>query len=770
MSYAALIASIVIYGFVLLRTAWVGEDAFITLRVVDNLANGYGPVWNTQERVQAFTHPLWMLTISAFYTITREPFFTTIALSVVLSLCTVAIILFEAREDPKIVLLVAFATVGSKAFMDYSTSGLENPLSHLLIVSFFALYVRDIKNIAPANTFKTAALAGLAILNRMDISLIVLPALIERIARINPWKDRLKAIATFGSPIIAWMAFSILYYGFPLPNTYYAKQAAAVSRIEYIERGAQYVTNLILNDPLTALVIVAGIGSVLAREQRRLWPLITGALLYLLYIVWSGGDFMQGRFFSPVFAVSILSVTFLLSNKEIIIRQSHAFLAITLVFLLGFAAKPVPNLLSDQNYPRPLFHPSMRIVDERGFYYWASGLLPALNGSGLSQMPWVQQGMKSREIKAKLHVFGEVGYRGYFAGPQVEIIDPYALTDAFLARLPFIGPSDWRIGHLWHPIPPGYLETRLTGKNQLEDQSLRRLYDELSIITRGPLWSVERLKAIIQLNLSPPAIDPRALDKPTKDLTYEQFAQGIHFVGERGLRIFLPASQEHMPEAVALLSSAGNEYSVRFSKGEITRATFTLPAYEDRAEDESVVHYLSFDKRDIGEYDTIRIVANRSGVASFAGMLHLVPDPFLVRTRMPRRYGIVLSSTIGLSSLSKPYTWVSGRRMVGFWEADQKGDFALSMSIFSPCASEQSQTVVVKANGMHLAAHSWNEETCATFWRPTLLIPSTLIRKGINTIEIESDIAFNQSLPESQGVRYPSVAVEWLKVDTLTAR
>ena len=41
-----------------LCAAWVADDAFITLRTVDNLLAGYGPRWNVVERVQTYTHPL----------------------------------------------------------------------------------------------------------------------------------------------------------------------------------------------------------------------------------------------------------------------------------------------------------------------------------------------------------------------------------------------------------------------------------------------------------------------------------------------------------------------------------------------------------------------------------------------------------------------------------------------------------------------------------------------------------------------------------------
>src|SRR3954470_21478862 len=57
----------------ILHAAWLCEDAFITLRSVDNWVNGYGLRWNIAERVQSYTHPLWLLCLTPVYWLTRSP-------------------------------------------------------------------------------------------------------------------------------------------------------------------------------------------------------------------------------------------------------------------------------------------------------------------------------------------------------------------------------------------------------------------------------------------------------------------------------------------------------------------------------------------------------------------------------------------------------------------------------------------------------------------------------------------------------------------------
>ena len=67
---------VAIFTYVFLANAWLGDDAYITFRVVWNVVHGYGPVFNPGERVQAYTHPLWMLVMTAAHAVTRDFFFT----------------------------------------------------------------------------------------------------------------------------------------------------------------------------------------------------------------------------------------------------------------------------------------------------------------------------------------------------------------------------------------------------------------------------------------------------------------------------------------------------------------------------------------------------------------------------------------------------------------------------------------------------------------------------------------------------------------------
>ena len=89
-----------LYVVVLLRAAWMSDDAYITLRTIDNFVNGHGLRWNVAERVQVFTHPLWLFLIAPVYLVTREAFYTTIVLSLLISIAAVLALVLYRRRDP----------------------------------------------------------------------------------------------------------------------------------------------------------------------------------------------------------------------------------------------------------------------------------------------------------------------------------------------------------------------------------------------------------------------------------------------------------------------------------------------------------------------------------------------------------------------------------------------------------------------------------------------------------------------------------------------
>jgi arabinofuranosyltransferase len=293
----------------MIRTAWMSDDAEITLRCVMNFIHGYGPTFNVDERVQAFTHPLWFLLISSLTLILRNIFTATFALSFVCSLLTLWLLMSRVAIGTAAGIIATGALILSKAFVDYSTSGLENPLSHLLLVYGVLL---GVEYVAAANRspVPTLTVLGLSYLCRPDLVLLVVPffMLILRRSYKTP-RDTIKMLGLALAPELLWTAFSLFYYGAPFPNTAYAKLGTGIPANELIRQGFVYFSDSLARDPITLTLITTGVLLAVYSWSASLSAIAAGMVLYLLYVMSIGGDFMSGRFLTAplVAAAAIVS-------------------------------------------------------------------------------------------------------------------------------------------------------------------------------------------------------------------------------------------------------------------------------------------------------------------------------------------------------------------------------------------------------------------------------------------------------------------------------
>ena len=336
---------VALFCLVVLCGAWLSDDAYVSFRTADNLVHGYGLTWNVQERVQAYTNPLWMLLFAGVYWLTHEAFYTAIFLSITVSVAAVAWFAWKIAKTRSAAVLGVLVLTVSMAFVDYSTSGLENPLTHLLLVLFLWLYLTretiaeetiaegdlpPAPEDAPAKTDGAGSrglpfdalpgvlsmLAALSAVNRMDSLLLFMPALLYVLWRRRTWRC-LGWMAAGTLPLLLWLGFSLVYYGFPFPNTAYAKLNNGIAGRALAEQGCYYLWNSLKFDPLTLTTIVFALGVACWRRRWRELAVALGIFLYLLYIVKIGGDFMSGRFLTtPLLAAVCLLGTLSWSSKR----------------------------------------------------------------------------------------------------------------------------------------------------------------------------------------------------------------------------------------------------------------------------------------------------------------------------------------------------------------------------------------------------------------------------------------------------------------------
>ncbi len=103
--------------------------------------------------------------------------------------------------------------------------------------------------------------------------------------------------------------------------------------------------------------------------------------------------------------------------------------------------------------------------------------------------------------------FVALGLFSYFSGPKKFIVEDM-LLDPLVTRLPpkYQGrylhhtQHNFRPGHIRHDLPEGYVESLLSGENEIEDPAIARLYDDVKLATQGSLMASGRFAAIWRLN------------------------------------------------------------------------------------------------------------------------------------------------------------------------------------------------------------------------------------------------------------------------------
>ncbi|MFZ1684735.1 MAG: hypothetical protein WAU88_11495 [Candidatus Zixiibacteriota bacterium] len=548
---AVFLAVLILFLTVLIRTAWVCDDAYISFRSADNFVHGYGLNWNVDERVQSFTNPLWVLVMAVVYGISGEMYYTVTFLSIALTLATLGLLVFRLSISRIVGLLALVTLLFSKAYVDYSTSGLENVLVHLLLVVFFIIYFKSAMN--PKTLFRLSLVGALAILARLDIAMLVLPVIAWSVWELRSWRT-LRTVLFGSTPLILWEIFSLIYYGFPFPNTYYAKLHTGISSSELMSQAFFYYLDSVQLDPLTIGTIIFAVVAGLSSRNRRLMLVSIGILIYTAYTIRVGCDFMLGRFLTAPLVCALAIIVQLPVPR----RTWTVAIPIGLVLLVGLTS-PRPPIFSRETYgttgegsidPRG-------IADERGWYYQGTGLLRARRGVLMPDHEWVTKGLDMKYNGHTPMYDGCVGFVGFFAGPKIHIIDTYGLTEPLLARIPNEDKKDWRIGHFPRTLPAGYDKTLEQGVNKIEDSGVSRFFELLSEVTRGPIFSWHRFATIWHFNTGAyDSLLSRYTNPPVKNVTYAEIntpkaygsvwnGPGTHLVSKGGVRIAMDSVYYH---------------------------------------------------------------------------------------------------------------------------------------------------------------------------------------------------------------------------------
>lgn len=356
----------------------VAEDSYITFRFARNFVNGHGLVWNIGEPpVEGYTNFLWLL-ISAL--ILKLQWNLAIAMQVVGVGVSLVAGLFTYKYGRRWLGLTGMSALLPCAFLalsgpfaTWAGSGLETNLFCALIIAGAYWYVGYKDSGAYRQLVLCCIVLLLATLTRPEglmvfglvggLSLLFTPTSIRRAVN-----ELAIAGVFFVVPVVIYCLWRHSYFGYWLPNTFYAKTGGGLNQylrgLKYASLfGGYFILPLLL--PLV-IIVKSSSGPAIARSRTEhvgLWTCGTILAFYTLYIVLVGGDYMaMFRFFVPLLPFVYLAfgamvqwiwdrVSLSTSRRAVAAAAVAVAAAVTLVF-----STPVEGRYYLTGLPKPSFY------------------------------------------------------------------------------------------------------------------------------------------------------------------------------------------------------------------------------------------------------------------------------------------------------------------------------------------------------------------------------------------------------------------------------
>ena len=299
------------------------DDAFISCRYAENLANGHGLVYNIGERVEGYTNFLWTLLLAGAIRLGTDPIVFAKALGILFAIATMLLtfrlsawltgrnswqnalpVLFLACSGPFVAwaqwgleggMFTFFALLGvflflrgiseqktlALASLSFACAALTRPEGVIFFIICFSYYLLLVWRAA---TSKRARSARESVANEDLATSVLIRRLPLRFAQlIMPF------VLIYG----AYYVWRYAYYGYPFPNTYYVRMAGSFSAyMDQWVRGARYIFDFIVQGSGAAVVILIALLWLAYRPSRRS-PMAFLSLFCVIPILYSlhvGGD------------------------------------------------------------------------------------------------------------------------------------------------------------------------------------------------------------------------------------------------------------------------------------------------------------------------------------------------------------------------------------------------------------------------------------------------------------------------------------------------
>ncbi|MBN2542114.1 hypothetical protein JXI42_04550 [bacterium] len=381
------------------------DDSYISYRYAKNLVNGDGLVFNKGERVEGYTNFLWIILLALFTSFGLD----IITVSKVLGVASGAVAVFLTYliscsffKKYKYIyrLIPPFILALNGAFAYWSISGMETSFFVMLVLLSLYLYINK-------NPVFIVASALSALTRPEGVMVFGLIIIHELLIRKDTIKTTLVNIAGFAALLIPFAVFKLVYYGDLLPNPFYAKTGMSV---EYFKTGFEYLFRFLKHYGFLGLIYLLPI--VFFNELKQEGKLLVlVSFIYTIYIVFVGGDVLNGHRFFLAF-VPLLYILFTYVAMQIISRINEkvirVIVSICLVVVISSVTFFVPRhwLFSIRNK-------EIGLIDSMAFH---ANILKETFGSDVTL------------------AISTIGAISYYSGATV--IDMLGLTDRNIAKNP----------------------------------------------------------------------------------------------------------------------------------------------------------------------------------------------------------------------------------------------------------------------------------------------------------------------------------------------
>ncbi len=510
------------YLFTLAKGAWLSDDYFITLRQVEHLFAGHGIRFNLYERSFLSTSVAYFFILLPLRLITSDPFVIHAIFALTCNAILLWLLWMLAARNAWVWLLGVGLLFASKGYFDYAWFGQENPLGHALVAALVLVWLRLFPGLkdgvaaTPPYWRCFVALVAIAPLYRHDFVLLAWPlaawALWDNRSRLG-WAGLVRSVGLMLAPLVTWTLFSLVYFGFPLPAPAYAKLPDSYGLAHRLTSAWDYYRFSLHKDGVMMSLIFASQLLWFGRSPARV--IAAAIALALLYIVFVGGDYMGGRFFSVAYVLVVAVVVGMARywNGDLVRRYGRrrrdgVFAGLGAGLALWIALWPYSPLKSpvvyedtvidEETYPTEVANERAEWQPRTGITVWWNSIR---NDTTYPDHFTARLGTLLRDEAGAGETFHvcNLGLTPYNASLDQNFVDVWGLADSFMARLP---PIKWRPGHLVRTRPLGLAESLASGSPAFVDGGLNRYFDILRNVTGNErLLSANRLKDLLGLNL-----------------------------------------------------------------------------------------------------------------------------------------------------------------------------------------------------------------------------------------------------------------------------